>query len=76
VLRQRGESNIRRQGSEFDRDPSAGRDYERQLIIGMLRKYRKVNHAARAMGIARSTLYRKFAELEIDPSQITAGPNE
>jgi DNA-binding NtrC family response regulator len=42
----------------------------------MLRKYRKVNHAARAMGIASSTLYRKFAELEIDPSQITAGPNE
>jgi hypothetical protein len=28
------------------------------------------------MGIARSTLYRKFAELEIDPSQFTAGPNE
>ena len=76
VLRQPRESNARRLGSEFDRDPSAGRDYERQLIIGMLRKFRKVNHAARAMGIARSTLYRKFAELEIDPSQFTAGANE
>jgi sigma-54 dependent transcriptional regulator, acetoin dehydrogenase operon transcriptional activator AcoR len=76
VLRQPGETNVRRQEPEFEADPSAGRDYERQLIVGMLRKYRKVNHAARAMGIARSTLYRKFAELEIDPAQFTSGTVE
>lgn len=46
--------------------PSAGADYERQLIVGLLRKYRKVNHVARALGLARSTLYRKFTELGID----------
>lgn len=67
---------MRGQASEFETAPSAGRDYERQLIVGMLRKYRKVNHAARAMGIARSTLYRKFTELEIDPTEFTAGIGE
>lgn len=76
VLRQPGESNVRGQVSEFETAPSAGRDYERQLIVGLLRKYRKVNHAARAMGIARSTLYRKFTELKIDPAQFTAGVGE
>ncbi|NLY63952.1 MAG: sigma-54-dependent Fis family transcriptional regulator [Alcaligenaceae bacterium] len=45
---------------------NAGTDYERQLIIGLLRKYRKVNHVAKVLGLARSTLYRKFAELGID----------
>ncbi len=43
----------------------AVRDYERQVIIGMLRKYRQINLVAVALGIARSTLYRKFAELGI-----------
>lgn len=76
MLRQSGEANVRGQASEFETAPSAGRDYERQLIVGMLRKYRKVNHAARAMGIARSTLYRKFTELEIDPTEFTAGIGE
>ncbi|NIF85820.1 sigma-54-dependent Fis family transcriptional regulator [Comamonas sp. Tr-654] len=46
--------------------PDTGNDYERQLIVGLLRKYRKVNHVARALGLARSTLYRKFADLGID----------
>jgi len=41
-------------------------EYERQLIIGLLRKYRKVNHVAKALGIARSTLYRKFEALGIE----------
>lgn len=49
----------------------ATREYERQLIIGMLQKYRKINHVAKALGIARSTLYRKFAELDIDQSLFT-----
>ena len=48
------------------------RNYERQIIIGMLRKYRKVNQVAQALGIARSTLYRKFAELDINQSDFTA----
>ncbi|ABM97372.1 sigma-54-dependent Fis family transcriptional regulator [Methylibium petroleiphilum] len=47
------------------------RDYERQIIVGMLRKYRKVNQVAQALGIARSTLYRKFAELNINQSEFT-----
>ncbi len=54
----------------------ATRDYERQLVIGMLRKYRKVNAVARSLGIARSTLYRKFAELGIDQQQFTSGTDE
>lgn len=49
----------------------ATREYERQLIIGMLQKYCKINHVAKALGIARSTLYRKFAELDIDQSLFT-----
>ena len=61
---------------EVEDDPAASSDYERQLIVGMLRKYRKVNHAAKALGIARSTLYKKFAELNIDHSQFTAGADE
>lgn len=52
---------------------SAVRDYERRLIVGLLQKHRKVNSVAKALGIARSTLYRKFAELEINQSQFTLG---
>ncbi len=52
--------------SETNEQYQTGTDYERQLIIGLLRKYRKVNHVAKALGLARSTLYRKFAELGID----------
>jgi transcriptional regulator with PAS, ATPase and Fis domain len=44
------------------------RDHERQLIIGMLRKYRQASRVASALGVARSTLYRKFAELGIHPA--------
>ena len=55
---------------------AAVRDYERQLILGLLRKYRKVNHVASALGIARSTLYRKFAELNIDQSEFTQAGSE
>jgi len=47
------------------------RDYERQIIVGMLRKYRRVNQVAQALGMARSTLYRKFAELNINQSEFT-----
>ena len=41
------------------------RDFERQLIIGMLGRYRNIRQVAQALGVARSTLYRKFAELHI-----------
>jgi transcriptional regulator with PAS, ATPase and Fis domain len=69
------------QAAALERKPDSPRvsnqsstaDYERQLIIGMLRKYRKTIYAAKALGIARSTLYRKFAELNIDPAQYTSG---
>lgn len=54
----------------------ATRAYERQLVVGLLRKYRKVNAVAKALGIARSTLYRKFAELGIDQNQFTSGLDE
>jgi transcriptional regulator of acetoin/glycerol metabolism len=50
---------------------AAVRDYERQIIVGMLRKYRRVNQVAQALGMARSTLYRKFAELNINQSEFT-----
>jgi transcriptional regulator of acetoin/glycerol metabolism len=52
------------------------RDYERQLIIGMLRKYRKANQVAQLLGLARSTLYRKFAELGIQPGEFTGGTSD
>jgi DNA-binding NtrC family response regulator len=51
----------------------SAKDGERQLIIGMLKKYRKVNHVAQALGLARSTLYRKFAELGIDQRRFASG---
>ncbi|GAP34306.1 sigma54 specific transcriptional regulator, Fis family [Piscinibacter sakaiensis] len=41
------------------------REIERQIIVGMLRKYRQVSVVAQRLGLARSTLYRKFAELDI-----------
>lgn len=50
---------------------SSVREYERQLIIGMLRKYRKVNQVAQMLGLSRSTLYRKFTELDINQSIFT-----
>jgi sigma-54 dependent transcriptional regulator, acetoin dehydrogenase operon transcriptional activator AcoR len=44
------------------------RAYERTVVIAALRRHHHVNRAADALGIARSTLYRKFAELDIRPS--------
>ncbi|EHR70059.1 transcriptional activator of acetoin/glycerol metabolism [Burkholderiales bacterium JOSHI_001] len=41
------------------------RDFERQLIIGLLGKHRNIRQVAQVLGVARSTLYRKFAELHI-----------
>lgn len=55
--------------SSSDESLASLRDYERQIIVGMLRKYRKVNKVAHVLGLARSTLYRKFAELNIDQSE-------
>lgn len=52
------------------------RDYERQIIVSMLRKYRKANRVASVLGIARSTLYRKFAELNINPGDFTGAAAE
>ncbi|WP_022980724.1 sigma-54-dependent Fis family transcriptional regulator [Ideonella sp. B508-1] len=52
---------------------AAVRDYERQLIVGMLRKYRNVSQVAHALGLARSTLYRKFAELGIQQAEVLGG---
>ncbi|TDU30935.1 transcriptional regulator of acetoin/glycerol metabolism [Panacagrimonas perspica] len=52
------------------------RDYERQIIVSMLRKYRKANRVASVLGIARSTLYRKFAELNINPGEFTGAATD
>lgn len=46
------------------------RDAERQLIVDLLRQHRNVGLVARALGVARSTLYRKFAELGIDQAAV------
>lgn len=69
LLRQPDASPVPSVGEGLEK---ATRAYERQLVIGMLRKYRKVNAVAKSLGIARSTLYRKFAELGIDQSQFTS----
>ncbi len=61
-------------------DPSASialpQDQERRLIGEMLRKYRKASDVAKVLGIARSTLYRRFAELQIDPRDFTTRLDE
>ncbi|MFT3804499.1 MAG: sigma-54-dependent Fis family transcriptional regulator [Burkholderiaceae bacterium] len=51
--------------------PSGTPDDEREAIIAMLRKYRKATDVARVLGMARSTLYRRFADLQIDPKAFT-----
>lgn len=74
VLRVAQESSVetpQAQGAAPPESLVSVRDYERQIIVGMLRKYRKVNQVAHALGMARSTLYRKFAELGIDQSEFT-----
>ncbi|GAB4268194.1 MAG: sigma-54-dependent Fis family transcriptional regulator [Deferrisomatales bacterium] len=56
-------------------DPGAElsvRDSERRLILTALRKYRKVSLAARALGMSRSTLYRRFDALGINPREAAA----
>ena len=74
VLRQPGESNERRQVSEFETAPSAGRDYERQLIVGMLRKYRKVQGQ---MEKAHAKQVERAWEVVDDfPGEITVLPRE
>ncbi|MCA6215167.1 sigma 54-interacting transcriptional regulator [Ideonella sp. B7] len=45
------------------------RDYERQLIVGMLRQHRNISQVAQALGLSRSTLYRKFTELGIQQAE-------
>jgi len=52
------------------------RDYERQIIVGMLRKYRRVSQVAHVLGLARSTLYRRFAELQINQSEFTGSTTD
>lgn len=57
--------------AEPTEDLASVRDYERRLIISMLRKYRRANRVASVLGIARSTLYRKFSEFGIHPAAFT-----
>lgn len=42
------------------------REHERRLILSALKKYKKISLVAGALGISRSTLYRRFEELGID----------
>ena len=63
------DAHIKATTASPDESLASLRDYERQIIVGMLRKYRKVNKVAHMLGLARSTLYRKFAELNIDQSE-------
>lgn len=44
---------------------AAVRDYERRLILGLLREHGQASRVAQVLGIARSTLYRKLEELGI-----------
>jgi transcriptional regulator with PAS, ATPase and Fis domain len=76
VLKKREPAPVQAHDLPHGENLAAVRDYERQLIVGVLRKYRKVNSAAKALGIARSTLYRKFDELDIDQGQFTSGADE
>lgn len=71
LLRPPEPAAVQPQGEDLQ---EATRAYERQLVVGLLRKYGKVNAVAKALGIARSTLYRKFAELGVDQSQYKSGP--
>lgn len=51
------------------------RENERRLILTALRKYKKVSLAARALGMSRSTLYRRLEEHGIDHREVVAGRN-
>lgn len=55
---------------------SSVRVYEREIIVGMLRKYRNVSQVAKILGLSRSTIYRKFDELEIAQSEYTGSAGD
>ena len=77
--RERWTSATKEAAAAPSEDLGSVRAYERQIIVSMLRKHRKANRVAIVLGIARSTLYRKFAELDINPAEFTgagAGPDE
>jgi sigma-54 dependent transcriptional regulator, acetoin dehydrogenase operon transcriptional activator AcoR len=58
-------SGIAEPGAAAPQGLASVREFERQLIIGLLGKHRNIRQVALALGVARSTLYRKFAELHI-----------
>jgi transcriptional regulator with PAS, ATPase and Fis domain len=49
------------------------REQERDLILRALARYGKVGRVAEALGISRSTLYRRFETLGIDHRLLSAG---
>lgn len=52
--------------SLFNKMPNDLKDAEKMVIIETLKKYRgNISHVAKALGIARNTLYRKMKELDI-----------
>lgn len=52
------------------------REQERDLILRALARYGKVGRVAEALGISRSTLYRRFETLGIDHRMVSAGHKE
>jgi len=54
---------------DLQQQPRSLVDHERHIIICALHKFRKVNRVAKELGIARSTLYKKFSALGIDQSE-------
>ncbi len=48
------------------------RDQECRLILSALTKYKKISLVAVALGISRSTLYRRFEELGIDHKAVSS----
>ncbi|MBI5013985.1 MAG: sigma-54-dependent Fis family transcriptional regulator [Deltaproteobacteria bacterium] len=64
-----GDSRLLAEGPRPDYGGSV-REHEKWLILSALKKYRKISLVADALGISRSTLYRRLATLGVDVKSV------
>lgn len=61
---------VPRELGQASREDFSLREQEARLILGALKKYKKVSLVAEVLGLSRSTLYRKFEAFGIDPRAV------